>query len=92
MKDSEVVLAVLGGGDWYDASVEHYVVSRSVDMDKEMDKYKRWRRNVQDPLFEKWKEGGRKPPYPDFLHFTDWLLQNGTIRDPNDDELVVFYD
>jgi hypothetical protein len=90
MKDSEIVLAILGGGDWYDASVEHYVIHREVDMAEEKAKYDRWKKEVQGPLWKKWRENGGKPPCPNFVHFTDWLLETGTAREPNEDELAVF--
>jgi len=40
------IIAILGGGDWYDASVEHVEIPDNMDLEKERTAYQEWHRNV----------------------------------------------
>lgn len=58
------LIAVLGGGDWTDASVEHLVLPHSMEVERAVVDYKAW--NLRRPL-----DG---VPY---LSFAEWLLASG---------------
>ena len=73
------VIAIFGGGDWYDASVDHLVLPEGMNLQEELKKHKEWVRN-------EYRSG--KAPYKDF--FTH--LKEKGARDPNEDELEIIYE
>lgn len=40
------IVAILGGGDWADASVEHIEVPNGMDLEVERNTYREWLRNT----------------------------------------------
>ena len=62
------LLAILGGGDWVDASVEHIVAEDDIDLSILKDTYKTWYHDIYIP--------GKVP----FMSFAEWLIFKGHAR------------
>jgi len=60
-------IAVLSGGDWVDASVEHIKVNDEVDLDAEKKLYDKWYQEVYVPAYN-------KSPV-EFMTFVEWLIK-----------------
>ena len=65
-------VAITGGGDWADASVEHLAVPDNLDVAAEYRKYRHWISNI----YSKQPPGPHYPPdapHIPYQTFTDWL-------------------
>ena len=71
------IWAILGGGDWFDASVDHLILPEGIDIEKEYEKHQDWYNNEYCPPAIKKIE---------YMDFTDWLKRLGA-REPTKDEL-----
>ena len=74
------IVALMGGGDWADASVEHLVIPDALDIEQEKVAWDRWYYDICFPS-----------PDVEYVSFADWLKQRGA-RDTTDDELFEFWD
>ena len=72
------IVAILGGGDWVDASVEHLVIPDGMDLEKEKAAYDKWYRDEYYP--------GKS----EYVNFAGWLRQRGA-RDTTKDEILEFW-
>lgn len=79
------IIAVLGGGDWNDASVDHLILLGNVDLEKEKQRHEKWCREVYIPNLN----AGRRPAY---YNFTEWLVKEGLARKTTEDELIEIYE
>lgn len=79
----ERIVAIMGGGDWYDASVEHLVLPSDIDLNAEYQAYEEW---YHQQYFLA-RETGEGTP---FLTFSAWLIQQGARR-TTDDEVLGFW-
>ena len=79
------LLAILGGGDWYDASVTHLVKLREFDLKAEHKAYRRWYREQYMPELQ----GQQHPVY---RSFDQWLIDRGCAREATDHDIEVFHD
>lgn len=78
------VTAILSGGDWADAGVEHLVLPDEVEIDREKELYDTWyARTYCSALCL-----GRRPK---FKTFTEWLVEKGA-RYTTEEELVEYQD
>ncbi len=77
------VIAVLGGGDWYDASVNHLVLIGDVDLEAEKERHEKWLKEEYSPKQAK----GRNPKY---YTFPEWLVKEGLAREATEDEVLIF--
>ena len=79
------VIAVLDGGDWADASVEHFVAVRDCDPEDLRTDYDIWYNETYIPLRRIMvRGGGRRPKY---WTFTEWLLAFNHVREATEDEV-----
>ncbi|MDD5007268.1 MAG: hypothetical protein PHC68_02560 [Syntrophorhabdaceae bacterium] len=74
------IVAMMSGGDWADASVEHIVISSSVDLDKVKEEY-------EDELHE-----AKKHPHYIYVSFIDWLKKKYDARDTTPEEVEEYWD
>ena len=72
------LVAIISGGDWYDASVEHIVLPKNSDMDKLKAEY-----DARDETERK------KFPY---YNFTGWLKAYHGARDATEDECLIYWE
>ena len=79
------IITILSGRDWYDASVEHIVLLKDIDLEKEKQKRGKWYNNEYCPKLK----AGKKPQH---FTFTEWLIDKGLARKTTDDELEEFMD
>ena len=61
-------VAILGGGDWNDASVSHVSVPDDMDLDAKYKEYRAW--------YREWS-GNSQRKFGDYQSFEEWLLKNG---------------
>lgn len=68
------LVAVLGGGDWADASVDHINVPDDLDLDAARERWRGWYRNEYLPEHAK-KRTGERRTWPTYLDFPTWLVE-----------------
>ncbi len=71
------IWAIMGGGDWADASVEHLILPDGIDIEAEHKNHLWWYYNEYFPEMK------------NYLNFTDWLKKLGA-KEPTRDELECF--
>ena len=81
-----MLLAILGGGDWADASVDHLVASDGFDVKAAYDEYKTWYKTEYCSAYIASSPANR----PQYFSFEGWLLENAACRPAEDDEITVF--
>lgn len=78
------IVAIMGGGDWYDASVEHLIVPAEVNLQTEKDAYDKWYRDVYSGA----RNRGEEVLY---ITFAQWLKELGS-RDTIETEVEEFWE
>jgi len=73
------IVAILGGGDWYDASVDHLVVPAGLDIEAEHKKYNAWYREFRAGKFSK------------YINFTKWLEMHAGARPTTEEEVEEYF-
>lgn len=81
-KCSSRLVAILEGGDWYDASVDHLVVPEALDVEQAQRDYDKWYREEYCPSL-------KADMRLECMSFTDWLITRCGSRHSTDDELLV---
>ena len=76
------ITAILGGCDWYDASVHHLVIPDDMNLDQQKADLKKWYKEVYYPSFHQEKR-------EKYYTFVEWLIKNGA-RYTTEDELVEY--
>ena len=76
------IVAILGGGDWNDASVDHLVLSRDVDLEAAHIKYNDWVNHAYRPATDGVK--------PEWMTFADYLIEFCGARYCNDSEIEIY--
>jgi hypothetical protein len=76
-KDSGKIAAIMDGGDWYDASVEHLVIPIDMNLKQQKEEYDNWYYD-------------RNRPPQNYDSFTDWLKKRGA-RETTEDEVLEFW-
>ncbi len=82
------IYAILGGGDWADASVHHLVLPEGMDIDSEQKLYVQWYREVYAPAVDL-SNKTRTAIGVRFIQFEEFLISKGA-RATTDDELEQF--
>jgi len=80
MKDK--LVAILSGGDWYDASVTHLVMPEKVDLNEAKKAWDKWYRQI----YCKSKQSA------DYFCFSTWLIKNYGARDATEKDVEIFED
>lgn len=82
-----VMVAVMGGGDWADASVDHLVALRPFS------------HRETTALWRKWYEGEYCPalhdktlPNVEFVNYPEWLVAEGYARLTSGDDIKELWD
>jgi len=84
------LVAILGGGDWTDASVEHVVINDDVDLDEQKLLYDNWYKTVYRVQMSEWADG--KVKKPEWFSFSEYLVKNEFARKANENDVVEFFD
>jgi hypothetical protein len=75
------LIALIGGGDWADASIEHLVIPVNLDIEVEKKKYreylKEYRRLAQTPDRIPWRG------------FGVWLVENCSARPATENDIEI---
>lgn len=80
---NERIVAILGGGDWSDASVDHVIVPSGSDLDALHKQYDRWYRGDYLPALRRGEKSG-------FATFPDWLVKTGHASSADASEVEVW--
>ena len=78
-----MIVAILNGSDWVDASVNHLVLPEDMDIEKESIAWREWYNKVYLPNLH--AKGSLS-----YINFTEWLISRGA-KEPNEDELIEFW-
>lgn len=74
------IAAIMGGGDWYDASVTHLVIPEDLDLLKWKVRYEEWYQR-RDPAKEPWES------------FDTWLVKNNPdVRKASGGDVLEFWE
>jgi len=79
------VLAIFSGGDWYDASCDHLILLKDIDLTKEEENHTNWYKTEYLPRLKK----GLSPVY---YTFTEWLIKKGFARKVKENELQEYWE
>ncbi len=79
-----MILALLGGGDWADASVCHLVIPDGMDLDKEKEAWWKWYNEQYIPKYQ-------IPHEIEYISFEQQLINNGA-RLTTEDEVLEYWD
>jgi hypothetical protein len=74
------IVAILGGGDWADASVDHLVIPEGMKLAEMKAIYDDWYQSEYLPM---------RPDQPKFISFTEYLKQQGA-RSTTSEEVEEF--
>ena len=75
------IVAIMGGGDWHDASVTHLVAPDGMDISAEKVAYGAWYSKV----FCANRQGVK------YMSFSEWLVSHGA-RPTSDSEVLEFWE
>lgn len=78
------IVALMSGGDWYDASVEHLVIQDDVILELEYKLYRAWYEDKYCPAL-------RSQNRIDFMTFSQWLINKGA-RETTDNEVLEYWE
>jgi hypothetical protein len=84
MNQNEKLIALLGGGDWADASVEHVIIPTSMNLEAEKANYEKWYTEVYCPALQRREN-------PDYVQFCQWLIERGA-RLATENDVTEFWD
>lgn len=79
------LIAVKGGGDWADASVDHLVLPEGVDVEAEKLKWRAWYRDEYLSV----RHGSQRLEY---MGLTEWLKTRAGAREADEKEIEVVWD
>lgn len=79
--ESGTLLAVMGGGDWADASVDHVVAPDGLDVDEARKRYDAWYRDEYVPR-------SRSGDQPKFFSFPEWLVARERCRKATEADVI----
>lgn len=81
------ITAILGGGDWADASVDHLILPENVGVEVEAQNWREW---YQDVYYR--PRNGLRPKSKNpikYITFVEWLKNLGAVE-PTKDQLEEF--
>ncbi len=87
MEKNEKLIAILGGGDWADAYVEHLIVPHNLDMKTEFEEYRKWYRNIYCVEVDRCKREGERQKI-EYLTYPQWLINRGAKK-PNETDIEI---
>jgi len=76
------IIAIHGGGDWYDASADYVVLKGGMQIPHEKKLYDEWYNEEYCPAF-------RLGENPTFYTFPEWLIERGARRTTNKELEIV---
>ena len=81
MTDMDRLVAIEGGGDWADASVDYLIVPDGVDIEEEKVKRRKWYRDVYCPAYRVFREHCHDQTYrPEYSSLAEWLIRHCGAR------------
>lgn len=84
------LVAILGGGDWNDASVDHLVLPAQADLHDAKRAYNTWYRNVYCPAVQRRRLDS--PPDVTYMSFVDFLRVNYGATIATDTDILIVED
>lgn len=83
-KNKAKILAIYGGCDWYDASVEHLVIPNGTEIDvkEEKAKYDRW---YEEIYCNRASSADVK-----YITFSEWLVRETKVRKATEEDIIEF--
>ncbi len=79
------LFAIMGGGDWADASVDHVLIPEGMDLDAEKLAHDEWYRRVYVPGLN------GEIPKVEYLSLVGWLLTRGATK-PGEDVIKEYWE
>jgi hypothetical protein len=79
------LINIQSGGDWYDASSEHVVLTTDVPIEALHGSYREY--------MQLWRESHKNPDMEilPYYSFKDWLIEFEYGREATDDEVTIFW-
>ena len=84
------LVAIMDGGDWMDASVDHLVIPENMDLEEEKAERDKWYQEVYCPSLQS-AEIGKKETIEKYIDFPEWLIMRGA-RKANEKDITIFWD
>ncbi len=81
---SERIVALLSGGDWFDASVEHLIVPREMNLEAERNARRKWYEEIYCPALQTSNK-------VEYIDLSRWLIERGA-RQATETEVEIFDD
>lgn len=78
------LIAILGGGDWNDASVDLMALPDGMNLETEKNEWLKWRQKWREERDEWYKNPVGKPS--DYVTLSEWLERKGA-REATEDEV-----
>ena len=76
------IVAILGGGDWADASVDHVVLPDNANLEELHKRWYDWYRNHYCPSMDT----------KNYINFVDFVIRETKGREATSDDLEVYQD
>ena len=88
------IIAIHGGGDWYDASAQYVVMLNGAKVEEEKLAYENWYKNIYVERYTRLRgnlgelnfKDTNCPPYRDLVKF---MKDRGTARETTPEELII---
>ena len=77
--------AIMGGGDWADASVDHVKLRDGVNLDAAQKEYRHWYEN-------EYRQPNSIRLRPQYYTFTEWLIKHEYAIEATEDDIEIFGD
>lgn len=78
------LVAIMGGGDWVDASIQHILVNDDVDLEAEKVVRETWYQKEYLPAL-------RVKQNPIYYSFVEWLINRQLARLATENEITEFW-
>lgn len=82
------IVALMSGGDWCDASVEHLIIPEDIDLEEEQKLYNTWYKEEYCPGLSIQNLTKKRI---NFMLFSQWLMKKGA-RETTDDEVLEYWE
>lgn len=81
--EKQKMIAIKGGGEWNDASVDHIVGPLDLNLENANKEYRKWYEEIYLPT---------RTAKTQYLDFASWLIKNKKCRYVTENELEIFWE